>query len=304
MHGSVDTGARADPADRAEHADLTALVDLIGRGSALIVSGAGISTGSGIPDYRGPDGQQREDRPMTIDRFLSSPDEQRAYWARSHVGWERFGRARPNVAHLAVTDLQRAGLLAGVVTQNVDGLHPAAGTDDVIEIHGRLAEVVCLDCGDVTPRDRLAERLEERNPDFREEVSADETAVRPDGDILLHAEDVARFAFVGCERCGGTVKPHVVMFGELLPRERYARALGLLDVARSLIVLGSSLAVGSGFRFVLDAARRGLPVAIVTRGRSRGDDLATLKVDADLCTVLPQVAGDSTTGRPRPVAPT
>ena len=267
--------------------DLAALVDLLARGDALVVSGAGISTGSGIPDYRGPDGEQREDRPMTIDRFLSSPGEQRAYWARSHVGWERFRHARPNVAHLAVTDLQRAGLLAGVITQNVDGLHPAAGTDAVIEIHGRLAEVVCLDCGDVTPRDRLAERLEERNPGFREEVSADETAVRPDGDILLHAHDVARFTFVGCERCDGTLKPHVVMFGEHLPRERYQRALGLLDVARSLVVLGSSLAVGSGFRFVLDAARRGIPIAIVTRGRTRGDGLATLTVDGDLCDVLP-----------------
>ena len=267
--------------------DLGALVDLIGRGDALIVSGAGISTGSGIPDYRGPDGEQREDLPMTIDRFLSSPEMQRAYWARSHVGWERFRHARPNAAHLAVTELQRSGLLAGVVTQNVDGLHLAAGTDDVIEIHGRLAEVVCLDCGDVTPRDRLAARLEERNPGFREEVSADVTAVRPDGDILLQANDVARFTFVGCERCGGTLKPHVVMFGERLPRERYQRALALLDVARSLVVLGSSLAVGSGFRFVLDAARRGLPVAIVTRGRSRGDDLATLKVDGDLCELLP-----------------
>ena len=253
------------------------------------MSGAGISTGSGIPDYRGPDGRHRDDRPMTIDRFLSSDDEQQAYWARSHIGWERFRRAAPNAAHRAVTDLQRAGLLCGVITQNVDGLHPAAGTTDVIEIHGRLDEVVCLDCDEVTGRDLLAERLDERNPGFREQISADETAVRPDGDILLHPRDVARFAFVGCTTCGGRLKPGVVMFGEQVPRDRYASARGLVDTAQSLIVLGSSLSVGSGYRFVLDAARRGIPVAIVTRGRTRGDAHATIQVDDDLCDVLPAV---------------
>jgi NAD-dependent SIR2 family protein deacetylase len=268
--------------------DVEALVGLLAQGGALVVSGAGISTGSGIPDYRGADGAQREDRPMTIDRFLSSEHEQRAYWARSHVGWERFRVARPNVAHRSVTALQRAGLLAGVVTQNVDGLHGAAGTDDVIEIHGRLAEVVCLDCGDVRPRDELALRLAEHNPGFRERVSADVTAVRPDGDIILARRDIERFRFVPCAVCGGILKPGVVMFGEHVPRERYANARGLIDVATSLVVLGSSLAVGSGFRFVLDAARKGIPVAIVTRGRSRGDRYATMTVDADLCAVLPE----------------
>ena len=263
---------------------LTALLEL---GGALVVSGAGISTGSGIPDYRGPSGAHREDRPMTIDRFLSSPREQQAYWARSHIGWERFRLARPNPAHHAVTALQRSGLLTGVITQNVDGLHSAAGTDDVHEIHGRLAEVVCVDCGATSPRDALAARLAARNPGFRERVSADVTSVRPDGDILLAEEHVAAFVTVGCNECGGRLKPAVVMFGENVPRERYARARGLLEGARSLVVLGSSLAVGSGFRFVLDADRRGLPIAIVTRGVTRADGRATLKVDGDLCDVLP-----------------
>jgi NAD-dependent SIR2 family protein deacetylase len=266
---------------------MDALHRLLAQGGVLIVSGAGISTGSGIPDYRGPDGGHREDRPMTIDRFLSSPREQQAYWARSHVGWERFRSARPNPAHQAVTALQRAGVLAGVITQNVDGLHSAAGTEDVHEIHGRLAEVVCLDCRGVSSRDALAARLAAHNPGFRERVSADVTSVRPDGDILLADADVERFNIVGCEACGGRLKPGVVMFGEHVPRDRYAAARGLLDDARSLIVLGSSLAVGSGFRFVLDAAQRTLPIAIVTRGNSRGDRHATLRIDADLCDVLP-----------------
>lgn len=269
---------------------MSRLVGLVAQGAALVVSGAGISTGSGIPDYRGPDGRHRDDRPMTIDRFLASDHDQRAYWARSHIGWERFRRAAPNDAHRAVTDLQRADLLCGVVTQNVDGLHPAAGTTGVMEIHGRLGEVVCLDCGELTGRDLLAERLEERNPGFREEVSADETAVRPDGDILLHPHDVERFAFVGCTTCGGRLKPGVIMFGEQVPRDRYAQARSLIDGARSLIVLGSSLSVGSGYRFVLDAARRGIPIAIVNRGPSRGDAHATIRVDDDLCDVLPTVA--------------
>ena len=287
---------RAATSDRATVGDgAAALADLLAGGAALILTGAGISTGSGIPDYRGPDGRQRADRPMTIARFLSGPDERRAYWARSHVGWERFRLARPNAAHHAVTTLQRAGLLVGVVTQNVDGLHAAAGTDDVHEIHGRLDEVVCLDCGDVTPRDALAARLAAANPGFREAVAADATAVRPDGDILLHDADVARFRPVACAVCGGVLKPGVVMFGESVPRARYASARGLLERARSLVVLGSSLAVGSGYRFALDAARQGLPVALVTRGWCRADGLATIRVHEPLEDVLPTVAVRSAT---------
>ena len=278
--------------------------ELLAGGGSFILTGAGISTGSGIPDYRGPDGRHRDDRPMTIDRFLASDDDQRAYWARSHIGWERFRHAAPNAAHRAVTELQRAGLTAGVVTQNVDGLHVAAGATDVIEIHGRLDEVVCLDCGELTGRDVLAQRLEEHNPGFRDEVSADETAVRPDGDILLHAHDVARFTFVGCATCGGTLKPGVVMFGEQVPRDRYARARGLVERARSLVVLGSSLSVGSGYRIVLDAAARGIPIAVVNRGHSRGDAHATIRIDDDLCDVLPAVAASVAGAVQAPSIPT
>lgn len=281
--------AERRPVRLATHEDSAAFLELMKRGATLIVTGAGISTGSGIPDYRGPDGTHRTDRPMTIERFLSSEGEQRAYWARSHVGWERFRRARPNAAHRAVVALQQAGLLAGVVTQNVDGLHGAAGTRDVIEIHGRLAEVVCLDCGAVTARDSLAERLTERNPGFRERISADVSSVRPDGDIILAVEDIASFRYVSCAACEGRLKPGVVMFGEHVPSERYARARALVDTAASLVVLGSSLSVGSGLRFVLDARRRGIPIAIVTRGWSRGDAHATVRIERDLCEVMPEV---------------
>jgi NAD-dependent SIR2 family protein deacetylase len=274
---------------REEPARTDDLRALLHQGGALVLTGAGISTASGIPDYRGPDGRQRADRPMTIERFTSSDAEQQRYWARSHIGWDRFRAARPNAAHTAVTALQRTGLLAGVVTQNVDGLHTAAGTTDVHEIHDRLAEVVCLDCDAVTSRDDLAARLEEANPGFRHRVAADPTAVRPDGDILLHDADVDRFRHVACTACGGRLKPGVVMFGEQVPRDRYARARALVEGARSLVALGSSLAVGSGYRFALDAQRRGLPVAIVTRGWCRADELATVRVDADLCEVLPTV---------------
>lgn len=277
------------PVQLEPHEASAAFLELLTRGEALIVTGAGISTGSGIPDYRGPDGTHRSDRPMTIERFLSSEDEQRAYWARSHIGWERFRRARPNAAHRAVVALQDAGLLAGVVTQNVDGLHGAAGTRDVIEIHGRLDEVVCLDCGAATTRDSLARRLTERNPGFRERVSADVSSVRPDGDIILAGEDIAMFRYVSCASCGGRLKPGVVMFGEHVPRERYGRARALVDAAASLVVLGSSLSVGSGLRFVLDARRRGIPIAIVTRGWSRGDAHATVRIERDLCEFMPEV---------------
>lgn len=282
------TSARTSDASVAGPASrLELLVDLLREGDACVLTGAGISTDSGIPDYRGPDGRERHASPMTIDRFLSSPAERQRYWARSHIGWERFANARPNSSHRSVTDLQAAGLLVGVVTQNVDGLHQAAGTRDVIDVHGRLDAVVCLSCGDQRPRIELALRFEALNLGFRARVTADASIVRPDGDVMLSDEDVAGFQVADCRACGGILKPDVVMFGELLPRARYADALALVARARSLVVLGSSLMVGSGFRFVIDAARRGIPVAVVTRGHTRGDELATLKLDASLADVLP-----------------
>jgi len=277
-HTSLERMAdtRADPRSR--------LAELVGGGGVLVVTGAGISTDSGIPDYRGASGRLRHSAPMTYDRFLGSADERRRYWARSHVGWPRISAARPNACHHAVTALQRAGLLVGVVTQNVDGLHTAAGTRDVIDLHGRLDTVVCLGCGDRRSRYEIALRLDAVNPGFRERAAAGR--VRPDGDVELDDAEVAAFRVVDCRRCGGVLKPDVVFFGESVPRERFRRALDRLAAARALLVLGSSLAVGSGYRFVTAATRRGLPVAIVNRGRTRGDHCATLKVDADLCDTL------------------
>ena len=269
-----------------------ALAALVAAGDVLVVTGAGISTDSGIPDYRGPTGELRNALPMTFERFVRSEHERRRYWARSHLGWQTIASARPNRAHAAVAALDQAGLLTGTVTQNVDGLHTVAGSRDVIDLHGRLDAVVCLDCGDRRPRLEVMLRLDVVNPGFRERHGAGGTGgtLRPDGDVILPDDAVAGFRVVSCRRCGGVLKPDVVFFGEHVPRERFARALGLLDRSRGLLVLGSSLVVGSGFRFVTAAARRGVPVAIVTRGATRGDRYAACKLDADLGETLAPLA--------------
>jgi NAD-dependent SIR2 family protein deacetylase len=267
-----------------------ALAALFAAGRVLVLTGAGISTDSGIPDYRGPDGRAHTTSPMTYDIFTGSIEERRRYWARSHVGWQRIAEAHPNVSHHAVARLGRAGLLTGVVTQNVDGLHGAAGSPDVIDLHGRLDVVVCLGCGRRRPRLEIGLRMDALNPGFRQAAIADRTAVRPDGDVVLAEAAVAAFRTVDCRVCGGALKPDVVYFGEHVPRERFQDALGRLDASSALVVLGSSLTVGSGYRFVTAAVRRGLPVVIVTRGVTRGDKHATLKIDAPLAAVLPAAA--------------
>ncbi|HSK23719.1 MAG TPA: NAD-dependent protein deacetylase [Egicoccus sp.] len=276
-----------------------ALADLLAAGPALVVSGAGISTDSGIPDYRDADGRMRHASPMTYQQFVASAADRRRYWARSHLGWHRIAAARPNAGHLAVAALQAAGRLSGVVTQNVDGLHTAAGTDGVIDLHGRLDTVVCLDCGVRRPRLELGLRLDAVNPGFRTGPAGRAASHRPDGDVVIPEDVVARFRVVGCRGCGGVLKPDVVFFGEHVPSARFRAALDLLDRSASLLVLGSSLMVGSGYRFVTAAVRRGLPVAIATRGTTRGDRHAGLKVDAALGEVLPALAAEAAgrTGR-------
>jgi NAD-dependent SIR2 family protein deacetylase len=264
-----------------------ALAELLVGGRVLVLTGAGISTDSGIPDYRGPDGRERHASPMTYDRFVGSEADRRRYWARSHLGWRRFAAAAPNASHLAVSALQQAGLVTGVVTQNVDGLHSAAGSVDVIDLHGRLDTVVCLGCGQRRPRFELAMRLDAVNPGVRDAAVPD--AQRPDGDVTLDERVSREFRVVACRGCEGILKPDVVFFGEAVPRERFARSLARLDDASALLVLGSSLTVGSGYRFVTAARRRGLPVAIVTRGVTRGDPHATLKLDAELAPTLSAV---------------
>ncbi len=269
-------------------ADLEQLTGLVADGRVLVVTGAGISTDSGIPDYRGPDGTAHNAAPMTYQRFVGSEADRQRYWARSHVGWARFAAARPNPSHLAVAALGRAGHLTGVVTQNVDGLHSAAGSPEVIDLHGRLDRVACLTCGVRRPRLEVGLRLDAVNPGYRDQVAAATGQLRPDGDVAL--DDTTGFRLVACRACGGVLKPDVVYFGEHVPRERFRTALAWLDRSRSLVVLGSSLMVGSGYRFATAAARRGLPIAIVTRGVTRADHLASLRIDAPLAEVLPPVA--------------
>jgi NAD-dependent SIR2 family protein deacetylase len=248
-----------------------------------VLSGAGLSTESGIPDYRGPSGLARRATPMTYQAFTGSLDARRRYWARSHVGWRLMSRAEPNAGHRAVADLQDAGLLAGVITQNVDGLQSAAGARDVVELHGNLDRVVCLDCGDLSPRAELDHRLTAANRAW----AARALRVQPDGDVELADDDVAGFRVVDCRRCGGVLKPDVVFFGETVPTDRVQRCFGLVERAGALLVLGSSLTVMSGYRFVLRAAKLGVPVAIVNQGVTRGHAQARLTVDGALGQVLP-----------------
>ncbi len=250
-----------------------------------------MSTESGIPDYRGPDGALRARLPMTIGEFRGSPEARQRYWARAHIGWRRIAAARPNSGHHAVAALQTAGRLSGVITQNVDGLHQAAGARDVVELHGTLARVVCLECGALCTREALDRRLRLANL----ELDWDEgPASNPDGDTELADEQVVRFRLAGCECCGADLlKPDVVFFGENVPRPRVQQCFELVEESACLLVLGSSLTVMSGLRFVHRARQAGVQVAIVNRGATRGDPFADIKVDAALGEVLPILAGES-----------
>ncbi|TYB95049.1 NAD-dependent protein deacetylase [Micromonospora sp. WP24] len=266
---------------------IDALVERVSGGGVVVLSGAGLSTESGIPDYRGPSGAARRHTPMTYQTFTGDPLARRRYWARSHVGWRLMARAWPNDGHRAVARLQHGGLVDAVITQNVDGLHTAAGSREVVELHGRLDVVVCLDCGNRVSREELDRRLREANPDFAARVAA----VNPDGDVELDDAQEAGFHVVDCTVCGGgTLKPDVVFFGETVPAPRVASCFALVERARLLLVLGSSLTVMSGRRFVLRAAKLGIPVVIVNQGATRGDTYASLTVDAALGRVLPALA--------------
>jgi NAD-dependent SIR2 family protein deacetylase len=266
---------------------LDTLADLVADGDVVVLSGAGLSTDSGIPDYRGATGSLRRHTPMTYQTFTRDPAGRHRYWARSFVGWRQMRDARPNDGHRAVAALQAAGLLSGVITQNVDGLHQAGGARDVVELHGGLDRTVCLGCGDVAGRAELDERLHAANPHFGPRVEE----INPDGDAELPDEVLDGFVMVDCLACGaGPLKPDVVFFGETVPRDRVDTCFAMVEEARSLVVLGSSLTVMSGYRFVLRAAKLGIPVAIVTVGPTRGDAKADVRVDAPLGVVLPGLA--------------
>jgi len=258
------------------------LVNLVAGADVVILSGAGLSTESGIPDYRGPSGLARRAEPMTYQTFVATAAARQRYWARSYLGWRHVARARPNAGHRAVAELQRAGLLAGIITQNVDGLHQAAGAQRVIDLHGSLSRVLCLGCGERTARRRLDQRLRAANSGWVTRAAE----ITPDGDALLADEDLAGFRVVDCESCGGVLKPDVVFFGENVPRARVEESYRLVERAAALVVLGSSLTVMSGYRFVRRASKLAIPVVIVNQGRTRGDAHALATIDAPLGAAL------------------
>ncbi len=284
--GLVETPGTLDQVEPAGLA-LSAVGDLLAAGEVMVLSGAGLSTESGIPDYRGPTGALRRSLPMTYQTFTRDPLARRRYWARSQLGWRVVAHAEPNDGHMAVAALQSRGALSGVVTQNVDGLHQAAGAADVVELHGNLDRVVCLGCFTRSARDQLDERLREANAGWE----AVATAVNPDGDVTLDEAAVEAFEVVDCLGCGGVLKPDVVFFGENVPPAKVAHCYELVERSRSLLVLGSSLAVMSGLRFVRRAAALGRPVAIVNQGWTRGDEHATWKLPAPLGATLTALVG-------------
>jgi NAD-dependent SIR2 family protein deacetylase len=266
------------------------VASVVRAGGVLVLSGAGLSTESGIPDYRGETGTLRRHTPMTYQDFVGSDEARRRYWARSHLGWRSITGAHPNTGHHAVTALARHGYLSGVVTQNVDGLHHAAGTAtlvETVELHGSLDRVICLSCRETSPRAELDRRLREANPDF----AATATRINPDGDAELPDDLVRTFRPVPCTACGeGTLKPDVVFFGENVPRSRVDQCYRLVDGSDAVLVLGSSLTVLSGLRFVRHAAAAGTPVLIVNQGATRGDEHAAQRVDLPLGHALTDLA--------------
>jgi NAD-dependent SIR2 family protein deacetylase len=261
--------------------------DLLLGGRVVVLTGAGLSTDSGIPDYRGPGSRARQ--PMTYQEFLSGPVARQRYWARSHLGWSRMRRAQPNDGHVALARLDPELL----ITQNVDGLHEAAGSRRLVALHGRISDVTCLSCRSTTARARLAERLAAANPGFAEAHAA--VATRPDGDadLDLDLDETAGFVVPDCDGCGGVLKPDVVFFGENVPAARVQRCFDAVDALAgddALLVVGSSLTVMSGLRFVRRAARAGVPVVIVNRGVTRGDDLASVKIEAGCSEFLTELS--------------
>jgi len=259
----------------ASPAAVAATAELLRGRSWVVLSGAGISTDSGIPDYRGPSSIRAT--PMQYSEFVRSVDAQQRYWARSYRGWRRIGHAKPNAGHHALADLETAGL-TGVITQNVDGLHVAAGSRRVITLHGDIAAVICLECGDRSPRSELQNRLSDINPHIDKTPALEHAELRPDGDAV--AQDWQQFRLVGCLQCGGRLKPDVVFFGESVPKPRVEAAYELVERAEVLVVVGSSLTVMSGLRFVRHQAKQQQPVVIINRGPTRGDELASLKIDS------------------------
>ena len=258
--------------------DLDKLVNLIDHHPRLFVlTGAGCSTESGIPDYRDINGEWKHKKPMQYQDFIHGSDARQRYWARSMLGWSRIANAQPNSAHRALAHLEQVGLIHQLVTQNVDGLHQKAGSRRVIDLHGRLDTVDCLECRGRLSRMAFQEILQSLNPDFQDYIAIN---AAPDGDVQLEDVNFSRFQIPSCQRCGGILKPSVVFYGEVVPRSRIELSLKRLETAAALLIVGSSLMVFSGYRFVRAALAQHKPVAAVNLGRTRADDQLTLKISA------------------------
>nr|WP_232226032.1 NAD-dependent protein deacetylase [Salinisphaera hydrothermalis] len=281
----TETDALMAPPDTASTMNADRLREFVSTHRRLFVlTGAGMSTDSGIPDYRDRDGGWKGASPIQHQAFVTQLSKRRRYWARSMAGWPPVARARPNSGHLALARLGAAGQLSLLVTQNVDGLHQAAGSRNVVDLHGRLDRVICLDCGTRVSRHRVQEMLIAANSGWLHDADA----MRPDGDIELGDVDYDAFNVPDCPACGGILKPDVVFFGGAVPKSRVERAWAGLARADAVLVSGSSLMVWSGFRFVREAARSGLPIMAINHGRTRADDLLTHKIDGDCGTLLDQ----------------
>jgi NAD-dependent SIR2 family protein deacetylase len=274
--------------DEAAEEGVTALAALLRGGDVVVLTGAGVSTDSGIPAYRDEEGRWKQSAPMQFRDFTGSVLARQRYWARSMVGWQRMARAEPNHAHRALAAAEQRGSLRLLITQNVDGLHSAAGSRSVVDLHGRLDRVICLDCKSLSARHELQARLVAENAEFLSESFI----ARADGDVEL-AVDYERFRLTACDACGGVLKPDVVFFGENVPAPRVQRAMAALEGARALVIVGSSLMVFSGFRFARTAARLGVPIAVVNLGKTRADDLAMLRVSGNVGEILSAALRDA-----------
>lgn len=264
-----------------ELAILNSAVDILAGTRLAVLTGAGLSTDSGIPDYRGPNSVPRS--PMTYQQFVGNEALRRRYWARNHVGWHHLRRADPNDGHRALAEMERRGLLTGLITQNVDRLHSVAGSTGVVDLHGTYDRVVCLDCRSSFSRGEIARLLERLNPGYLERAGdAGDVAPDADADVV----DTLDFRIAPCPVCGGMLKPDFVYFGENVPKDRVELSYAMVDDAGALLVAGSSLTVMSGLRFVRHAAKQGKPVVIINRGATRGDEFATLKLEVGVSEAL------------------
>jgi NAD-dependent SIR2 family protein deacetylase len=269
--------------DAAATAGIGRAIEALAGLKVAVLTGAGVSTDSGIPDYRGQGAPRRT--PMTAQTFLSDEAARRRYWVGSHLGWQAFSAASPNAGHAALASLERDGVVSGIITQNVDGLHLRAGSHRVVELHGTMRRVFCTHCGQVFDRRDIAVRLERDNPWI---TVPDNVKLGPDGDVL--PESAEDFIVPDCSVCGGMLKPDVVFFGEFIPAEKFREAEQLLHSSQALLIAGSSLVVNSGIRFVVRARRRRMPVVVVNRGETRADDRADVKIDAGATEVLTELA--------------